>query len=259
MRTFFVCLWLAASGCQRDGDVQIEKKLDEIGKRLEEIDRKLAGGTAARMPARPPGPDPKAVYAVPIEGSPFTGPAHAKVTLVEAYDFACPWCSRAQPVLAALQKEYGSQLKIVYKQLVVHPQVATTPALAACAAHLQGRFGEMYKLIWEKGFPTQKLGGADMEALAAELKLDPTRFRADMNGARCRERLDRDAAELAQLGVHGTPGFFVNGRVVPGFVPIETFRPLIDEELKKADDALKTGTRLEAYYDSILARGLKKL
>ena len=77
----------ACAGKTEDQD----KKLDDIVSRLDRIEKKLDNvGTRARPPPPPPGEqvDPKAVYSVPIEGSPFIGPAVAKVTIVEASDFA---------------------------------------------------------------------------------------------------------------------------------------------------------------------------
>ncbi len=83
--------------CQKADDAVVQK-LDEISKKLDKLDKlddiekKLTGG--ARGAARPkPGPrpgrpDPKKVYSVPITGNPFVGAKHAKVTIVEAFEFA---------------------------------------------------------------------------------------------------------------------------------------------------------------------------
>jgi hypothetical protein len=89
------------SACAKEQiDPELEKriveKLGNIEKRLDSIEkgggvRSAAGpeGRQQRPPAeRPPGPDPKETYAVPIEGSTTKGPKFAKVTLVEAFEFA---------------------------------------------------------------------------------------------------------------------------------------------------------------------------
>ncbi|RMH40432.1 MAG: hypothetical protein D6689_13825 [Deltaproteobacteria bacterium] len=88
----FVALGLV--GCQKADDAVV-KKLDEISKKLDKLDdieKKLAGGgrpSAVRPRGPIPGrPDPNQVYAVPIEGSPFKGAKHAKVTIVEGFEFA---------------------------------------------------------------------------------------------------------------------------------------------------------------------------
>jgi len=86
-------------GCQRD-ELGAREKIHAIEKRLDSIEQALSkgarpaaagrGAEGARRPRaeRPPGPNPEDVYAVPVEGSPFEGPENAKVTMVEAFEFA---------------------------------------------------------------------------------------------------------------------------------------------------------------------------
>lgn len=167
-----------------------------------------------------------------------------------------------------MHKDYGQDLKIVFKQFVVHPDTATVPALAVCAAQKQNKSQEMEKLIWEKGwsdaggFPRpdpEKLKEPAMETFAKQLQLNVPKFKADMDGEACKQQLADNKALLQKLGVRGTPGFFVNGRYLVGAQPIEKFKALIDEEIKKADEALKNGTKLQDYYASIVANGKKSI
>jgi protein-disulfide isomerase len=209
---------------------------------------------------RPPRPDPAVAYSVPIAGDPFEGPAHAKVTIVEAYEFACPFCAKVRPTLAQLRAEYKDDVKIVYKHFIVHPDKATVPALAACAAQQQGKYLEMSALIWDKGFEADlALGRDNMEKLARKLRLDMKKFRRDLDGAACQEDVAGDQAAMVRVGTRGTPAFYINGRHLSGAMPIDHFRELIDEELAKANAAIATGAKLETYYDSIVASGAKSL
>lgn len=87
---------LAAFGCQRD-DSKMGEKLDQIAQKLDSIEKQLASGGGARGAAGAPGqrqpgqerkrPDPSKTYAVPVNG-PAVGPKDAKVTIVEAFEFA---------------------------------------------------------------------------------------------------------------------------------------------------------------------------
>ncbi len=98
---------LLAMACEQSGDSEVVNQLKDMNKRLKSMEAKLdkvaagGGGPAAaggrpgapgapgRDPGgRPPGPDPAEVYSVPIAGAPAVGPANAKVTLVEAFEFA---------------------------------------------------------------------------------------------------------------------------------------------------------------------------
>lgn len=158
-------------------------------------------------------------------------------------------------------KDYEGDIKVVYKHYVVHPKTATTPALAVCAAHKQGKFSAMEHDIWEKGFKQNRNLSADnMEKIAKELGLDMSKFKADMNGAECKKRVQTDQAQLAAVGARGTPAFFINGRFLSGAQPVDRFKVIIDEELKKANAAIKKGAKVETYYNEfILKKGLKKI
>lgn len=85
---------LLALGCQKTGSAGLEEKLDSIDKRLASIEAKLekgvpaaAGQRGAQRPSRPR-PNPQDVYAVPIEGAAYKGAKNAKITVVEAFEFA---------------------------------------------------------------------------------------------------------------------------------------------------------------------------
>lgn len=248
----------------------LEERIDQLEKRLADVedtaalmDTVMAGVTEilerldalqANGPGRR-GPDPAEVYAVPIEGDPFIGPAHAKVTMIKAFDFYCGYCNRVRPVLAELREDYGDDLKIVFKDFVIHDDTARLPALAACAAHRQGKFMPMFDRIWKRGLEAKReLEESDLLAIARSLKLKIGRFKKDMYGD-CEAEVRLDQAQLAAVGTRGTPAFYINGRFVSGARPIEHYKVVIDAELAKAERAIAAGTPLESYYDSVLAGG----
>jgi protein-disulfide isomerase len=268
------CGVLAAglAACQKDSGSALAEQLEQIDKRLASIEKQLASGggrpgaargkdpSRARRPARPR-PDASATYSVPVEGNPYSGAADAKVTIVKGFEFACPFCMRVVPTLDQIKKEYGKDVRIVYKNFIVHPSSATIPALASCAAHNQGKYDQMAKLIWEKGFKANRnLGKDNMLALAKEVGLDMNKFQADMDGAACKKKVRQDQAELQKVGTTGTPAFYINGRFLSGARPFEQFKAIIDEELKKADQRIKAGTPAAKYYQEwVVGKGKKSL
>jgi len=272
---------LTLSACTQQGDNGAFKALND---RLDKMDKKLdqiaaGGGGRGAAPQRPsrPEPDRAKTYAVPVDGDPSEGPADAKVTLVKAYDYACPFCEKVRPTMDELRKKYGNDLRIVFKQFVVHPQVATAGALAFCAAARQGKAVEMDKLLWDKGFNNHQFdkdaageGGASQKCwdskdgcpvvlgFAGEIGLDKEKFKADMKD--CQQLTQKDMRELQTLGVGATPSFFVNGRFMSGAMPTDNFVQLIDEELKKANDRVAQGTPAKDYYQQwVIDKGLKTL
>jgi protein-disulfide isomerase len=258
----------------------IERKVDDLTKKVDQLIAR--GGAGAAMPQqRQPRaePDFSKVYAMSVDGDPVDGPADAKVTVVKAYDYACPYCEKVRDTMDDLKKKYGNDLRIVYKQLVVHPQVATAGALAVCAANKQGKFLQMDQLLWDKGFKARQYdkdapadaGGQAQKCwesaagcpvvlgFAQELGLNADKFKADMKGE-CQALVQKDQRELQVLGVSGTPAFFINGRYLSGAQPLDRFVLLIDEELKKAKDKIAAGTPAASYYQQVVIdKGLKTL
>jgi len=200
-------------------------------------------------------PDPTAVYAVPIAGEPVYGSPQAKVTLVMCGEFSCPYCRRAWDTVDELQRKYGADLRVAYKSFVVHPKYATYMARAGCAATHQGKFRQLADLMWSQAYDTHQFEHAHIDDLAKQAGLDMTRYRADLTG-----EVDHDQAELSALGVNATPTFYINGRVIAGAQPIESFTTIIDEELLKATEEIANGVRPESYYDlEVLGKGLRSL
>jgi protein-disulfide isomerase len=262
---------VVVAACQADNK-SLERKIDELNKRLDKLEPMLArgGAGAAAQPQRPARvePDRAKTYAVPVDGDPVEGPADAKITVVKAYDYACPFCEKVRGAMDELRKKYPNDLRIVYKQFVVHPPTATTGALAVCAADKQGKFKEIDALLWDKGFNARQFdpnncwdtpaGCPLVTGFAKDLGLDVEKFKADMKD--CQKLVQKDMRELTALGVGSTPTFFINGRYMVGAAPTEAFVQLVDEELKKANEQIAAGTPAASYYQqAVLDKGLKQL
>jgi protein-disulfide isomerase len=98
-----------------------------------------------------------------------------------------------------------------------------------------------------------------MLKLAAKVKLDTTRFKADMTGNACKAKLARHRTEMATLGVNGTPGIFINGKFYVGPRTPEGMKAVIDKEIAAANAALRKGVKLEQYYESLFERGKRTI
>ncbi|NVB82105.1 MAG: thioredoxin domain-containing protein [Kofleriaceae bacterium] len=147
-------------------------------------------------------------------------------------------------------KEYNGKVRVVFKNMVVHPQV-TNAHLAGCAAGKQGKFQQFKNAWWEKAFKARKMDDANIDAIAKEIGLDMAKFKADKEGEECKQMLAADQAELQKFHVNSTPTFFVNGTHVGGALPKEAFKQMIDEKLKAADGQTD-------YYDKVVMQGEKQ-
>jgi protein-disulfide isomerase len=212
---------------------------------------------------------PDAVFAVDItenlKHGLVEGPANAPVTIVKAFDFACPYCQTVNTTLEELVKKYDGKVRVVYKNLVVHPDTAMAGHLASCAAAKQNKYVAFKNAFWEKAFtPYAQSGGKDRASLgtdnitkiAGELGLDTAKLKADMEGAECKGLIAADMAELEKFQVGSTPTLFVNGTHVGGALPAKVFEKLIDEKLALVEKSGVSGTE---YYDKeVMAKGEKQ-
>ena len=148
---------------------------------------------------------------IDITGAPVRGKADAPVTLVVFSDFECPWCAKLEPLLAQLLAANADTVRVVFKHLPLpmHPQ-AEPAALAAIAAQRQGKFWEMHDAL----FAVQQWTPAAVTETATRIKLDMTRFQADLNSQETRMQLAKDKADAQAAEVAATPSVFVNGRPV---------------------------------------------
>jgi protein-disulfide isomerase len=111
-------------------------------------------------------------------------------------------------------------------------------ALAAMAAHEQGKFWEFH----DKVFANQaKMNRDEYIRYAKELKLDVGKFTAALDGAKFKTDIEADSKEAAALGVSGTPAFFVNGKFLSGAKPFEEFATAINAELKRLNLPIPPG------------------
>jgi protein-disulfide isomerase len=204
-----------------------------------------AAGPAPAAPARPAGQPTTEVAAVKLDlplAAPRKGAKNPKVTVVVVSDFQCPFCSRAVPTLAELEKKYAKDVAFVFlhQPLAFHAD-ALPAAIAATAAHRQGKFWEMHDKLFSN---QQSLNRGTFETYAGELKLNLARFRKDLEDPALKEEVLVSSRLATAAGANGTPGFFINGRKLEGAKPVASFEVLIDDEIRKADALLAKGTPL---------------
>ncbi|MGB7924538.1 MAG: thioredoxin domain-containing protein [Pyrinomonadaceae bacterium] len=175
---------------------------------------------------------------------PAANPAHvrgetsAPVTIEEFADFQCPPCGMLHPEMKKIETEYGSRLKVVFRQfpVVALHKHALQAAHAAEAAGLQGRFWEMHDMLfdtqsqWDKADDVRPI----FSDFARSLNLDVQRFNTDMDGTEVSKRILEDQDRARVLRVKGTPTVFINGRLIqPAQFSPEGLRAAIDAALRE--------------------------
>ncbi|MFO0596185.1 MAG: thioredoxin domain-containing protein [Myxococcaceae bacterium] len=162
---------------------------------------------------------------------PARGPADAKVTIVEFSDFECPYCGKAEESVSQVMEKYAGKVRIVFRHfpLSFHPH-APKAAEASMCANDQGKFWEMHKQLFAN---RTALAVEDLKKYAGDLGLDTAKFNECLDSGKMKAAVDADTKAGGDVGVTGTPAFFINGKSLSGAQPFSEFQKVIDAELKK--------------------------
>src|SRR3989449_11504500 len=167
---------------------------------------------------------------VGVEGAPFLGPAAAPVTIVEFSDFQCPFCKQVVPTLTQVRSRYGEKVKLVYRDFPIdgiHPQARKAAEAARCAQD-QGKFWEYHDALFAS---SPKLSPEELKAYAQQVGLDVASFERCLGSGAHAAAVAKSGGEGIRLGVTGTPAFFINGELLSGAQPLESFARVIEREL----------------------------
>jgi len=171
------------------------------------------------------------------------GPGNAAVTLEEFGDFQCPPCGGLEGPLQLIERDYASNLRVIFRNFpfTIHEH-AHQAAYAAEAAGLQGRFWEMHDLlyreqaVWAKTKDAQSL----FDSYAGMIGLNLERFKKDVGSEQVKDKVESDRKRGEALGVRNTPTIFLNNQSVPPTSLNPTaLRAAIDAAVKEKTKVLK--------------------
>ena len=166
--------------------------------------------------------------------APAIGPQDAPVVIVEFSDFQCPFCARLGATLKEVQAAYPQLVRVEFRQFPLEfHEHARDAAIAAICADEQALFWPLHDAF----FANQR--GLDLEGrerMAREVGLDVAIWRDCIARGPAGSHVDADRAAGAQLGVTGTPSFFVNGQRFVGAKPFDEIVGIVQQELRDASN-----------------------
>jgi protein-disulfide isomerase len=186
----------------------------------------------AEQPSAPPTPADVEIGDAFVLGDP-----DAPITIVEFTDFQCPYCSRHfQQTYPQILEEYVDTgiVRYVFKDFPlnsIHAQADEAAQAARCAGE-QGAFHEMHDVLfqrqmaWSGQTPTALFVG-----YAEDIGLDSSAFEECLTSGKYADAVNADLDQGLQLGVTGTPAFFINGYLVSGAQPYSLFQQAIESLL----------------------------
>lgn len=168
-----------------------------------------------------------------------SGPGNAKVTVIEYADFQCPACEAYYPVVKQLMADYKGKVNFVYRFFplkTVHHN-ALISSQAAYAASLQGNAQENFWKMHDKLFDTQSTWSGMTDPTntyidyAKSLGLNTDQFAKDLTAKVTTDFVDNAYNDALNLGLNGTPTFFINGKQVQNPNGYQPFKQEIDNAL----------------------------
>jgi protein-disulfide isomerase len=155
--------------------------------------------------------------------APVGGDPSGDVTLVEFFDYNCPYCRRVAPTVTELEQA-DPGLRLVYKEFPILGPGSQFAAGAALASQRQGKYVPFHNALMQA---TEQVTEEIVMETAREVGLDTEQLRADMQDPAIDEAIARNLQLAEALGITGTPSFIIGDEVVPGAVDLRTLESLI--------------------------------
>jgi protein-disulfide isomerase len=159
---------------------------------------------------------------------PVGGNLKGDATLVEFFDYNCPYCKQMASVM--IQAESADpRLRIVYKEFPILGPDSLFAAKAALAANKQGKYVAFHRALY------QLRGHVDQSKVLEAAKaagLDMARLKVDMQAPEIAARLDQNIKLAQALGINGTPGFAIGDRIFTGATDLKSLQTVIEASRK---------------------------
>jgi len=157
---------------------------------------------------------------IPVLGNP-----QGDLTVVEYFDYQCPYCKKIAPEIAKVVREDG-KIRLVLKDWPIFGPISKSAAELALAAKYQNKYQEAHDaLIGAK----EKLSDANISELLTKAGIDAEKTRQDLQAHQktIADVLIHNNAQADAFGFQGTPGFIVGFFRVPGVVEMKVFKQII--------------------------------
>ncbi len=146
--------------------------------------------------------------------APVLGNPDGDVTVVEVFDYNCPYCRRAMSEVQGLLKA-DPDVRLVYREWPILNEGSVFVAKAALAGREQGKYEDFHWALMRLEEPAIE---ASVLRVAMEIGLDLDKLRADMDAPEVQRHIDQSMRLTQALGFNGTPSFVIGDNLVPGCV-----------------------------------------
>lgn len=157
-------------------------------------------------------------------GDPIMGNPQGDVTLVEFFDYACGYCKRVYPALEKMIAD-DPKLRMVMKEFPILGEASVFAAKVSLSAKRQGKYPEFHKALMElRG----SLKPDVILTIAKDVGLDMEQVKTDMDSLQVNATIQRNLQLARKLGINGTPSFVISGILIPGAVPADELKQMVE-------------------------------
>ncbi|MGE0651532.1 MAG: DsbA family protein [Alphaproteobacteria bacterium] len=156
--------------------------------------------------------------ALPVAGNP-----NGDVTVVEFFDYNCPYCRQAFPLIRALLAA-DTGIRLVLREFPVLGPESSFASRAAIAASLQGKYLAFHDALMTRGGEITPPVVLDVAGVTG---LDVERLKADMAKAEISAMIDSSHALARRLLITGTPTFIIGDELISGFAGIDEIKAAV--------------------------------
>lgn len=153
------------------------------------------------------------------------GNPNGDVTIVEFFDYNCPYCRRVKPEISALL-EQDKNVRLVYREWPILGPGSVFAARAALASRNQGKYEEFH---WALMSLQRRAGEPTVLKIAADIGLDVEQLQRDMNSPEIESHIALSMELADGLNITGTPTFVIGRSIVPGLVQVDRLVELVDQ------------------------------
>ncbi len=157
--------------------------------------------------------------------APVLGNPDGDVTVVEFFDYNCPYCRRVKPEMEALLAA-DPNVRVVYREWPILGDGSVFAARAALASRNQGKYEEFH---WAMMQLKERAEEASILRTAEDIGLDVAQLRRDMNGPEIEEHIQTSMRLAQSLGFSGTPSFVIGDSLAPGLILADQMIELVDQ------------------------------
>ena len=157
--------------------------------------------------------------------APVLGNPDGDVTVVEFFDYNCPYCRRVKPEMEALLAA-DPNVRVVYREWPILGEGSVFAARAALASRNQGKYEEFH---WAMMQLKERAEEASILRTAEDIGLDVAQLRRDMNGPEIEEHIQTSMRLAQSLGFSGTPSFVIGDSLAPGLIQADQMIELVDQ------------------------------